>query len=84
MTRVRNREKLVAFLKSIQRPDYPQETIEDKAGLVSSGLVDSLAILQIITYLEKEYNIDFVEKGIDPGSLSSISNILDLIDRETS
>jgi acyl carrier protein len=49
---------------------------------VASGLIDSLAILQIVTYLESTYEIDFAGRGIDPEQLGSIGGILDLIEKE--
>jgi len=52
-------------------------------SLIESGLIDSLAVLEIVTYLEETYGIDFVDKGVDPGELSSIGGILDFIESET-
>jgi len=73
--------RLIEFLRTIQRPDRPLDTVDEKDGLISSGLIDSLAVLEIIGYLEREYGIDFSERGVDPGELNSIANILDLIER---
>ncbi|MBF8254507.1 MAG: Carrier domain-containing protein, partial [Deltaproteobacteria bacterium] len=57
--------------------------IDGDLSLVESGLIDSLALLQIITYLEQAYGIDFREKGIDPGDLRSVNAILEFVTRET-
>jgi acyl carrier protein len=57
--------------------------IDETLSLIESGLIDSLALLEIVTYLEQTYNIDFRETGIDPGELRSVSTILDLIARQT-
>ncbi len=74
---------MIQFLRTIQRPDSPIKEIDEGQRLVDSGLIDSLAILQIVLHLERTYNIDFREKGIDPGNLQSVGSILDLIERET-
>ena len=74
---------LVSFLRTIQRPDFPLQEIDGDLSLVESGLIDSLALLQIITYLEQTYGIDFREKGIDPGDLRSVNAVLEFIARET-
>ena len=74
---------LIHFLRTIQRPDFPLQEIDGELSLVESGLIDSLALLQIITYLEQTYDIDFREKGIDPGELRSVNAILEFIARET-
>ena len=77
----RVREDLVAFLDTIRRPDFPMTAIGDDDPLVESGLIDSLALLQIISYLEERHEIDFSLVGIDPGELGSITAILALIER---
>jgi acyl carrier protein len=46
------RQGLLQFLRSIQKAGMPVESLKDDDRLVDSGLIDSLAILQIVTYLE--------------------------------
>lgn len=83
MIRSQVREDLISFLDTIRRPHYPIDTIGDRDSLVQSGLIDSLAVLQIVLFLEKTYGIDFAESGFDPDELGSISEILDLIERRS-
>jgi len=78
----RRKTDLIDFLRTIQRPDSPLQEIDGDLSLVESGLIDSLALLQIITYLEQTYDIDFREKGIDPGELRSVNAILEFVARE--
>lgn len=83
MDREQQKKQLINFLRTIQRPDFPLDEIGEDLSLTESGLIDSLALLQIITYLEESQKIDFREKGIDPGDLRSVGSILALIVRET-
>jgi acyl carrier protein len=71
--------KLVAFLETILRPDVPVEALHESDDLVRAGLIDSLAVLEIVSFLESEFGVDFAATGIDPEKLSSIPNILELI-----
>lgn len=80
--RERSRQELIDFLRTIQRADYAHAAIDEESGLIESGLIDSLALLQIVTYLEQTYGVDFTERGIDPEDLRSVNSILDLIARE--
>ena len=84
MNAEQKKQALIDFLLSIQRPDYPHNDIDETSSLVESGLIDSLALLQIVTYLEQTYRIDFADRGIDPGDLRSVQSILELIARESS
>lgn len=71
---------LIAFLRTIQKPNIPVENLGMNDSLVASGLIDSLATLQIVVYLETTYNINFASMGVDPERLASIGGILDLIE----
>ena len=77
------RQDLIRFLREIQKAGVPIETLSDGDGLVTSGLIDSLAILEIVMYLEGNHGIDFSVRGVDPEELGSIGNILDLIEQAT-
>jgi acyl carrier protein len=73
-------QELVGFLRTIQKPDKPIDSLSRDDNLVSSGLIDSLAIIQIVVHLENTYGIDFAATGIDPERLATISSLLDLIE----
>jgi acyl carrier protein len=77
--RQRWREDLHRFLRTLQKPGKSLAQLGDDEGLVASGLIDSLALVQIVVYLEDTYGIDFGTRGFDPDSLASTASILDLI-----
>ena len=83
MKREETRADLLRFLRSIQRPDVAPigggGDFDEHTGLVDAGLIDSLAVIQIISYLEETHGIDFRTSGLDPESLGSVAGILDLI-----
>lgn len=80
--RSEGRDALIAFLNSIQRSDKVFEDVDDNTDLVKLGMADSLSVIQIILYLEKTYDVDLSDRGVDPAALSTIEGILELIDWE--
>ena len=78
-----HRERVLEFLRTIQKPDRPLDSVSETDSLVESGLIDSLALLEIVTFLEEQYGIDFAVTGLEPEQLTSVSGILDLIERES-
>ena len=42
------------FCCTIQRPDFPLDDIDENLSLTESGLIDSLALLQVIAYLGRD------------------------------
>ena len=67
--RQRWREDLHRFLRTLQKPGKSLAQLGDDEGLVASGLIDSLALVQIVVYLEDTYGIDF---GSDIGYSGNI------------
>jgi len=80
-TREQHKSGLLRFLGTIQTAGLPVERLGERDRLVDSGLIDSLAILEIVSYLEETYRIDFSIRGVDPEQLGSIGGILDLIEQ---
>jgi len=80
--RAQRRQDLLQFLHTLQKAGRPVESLADSERLVASGLIDSLAILEIVAYLEEKYGIDFSLRGVSPEELGSIAGILDLIEQE--
>ena len=77
--RTRARTALVEFLGTISRPDRQLTDIGDDDGLVDSGFIDSLAMLEIVAFLETEFGLSFRDSGVDPARLASVNSILALI-----
>ena len=75
------RDGLVRFLGTISRAGQTLEGVGDDVNLVDAGIIDSLAMVQIIVHLEQEHAIDLLASGIDPAELSTIGGILRSIER---
>jgi len=77
--RTRARTAIVDFLQTISRPDQQISNLGDDDGLVDSGLIDSLAMLEIVAFLESEFGLSFRDSGVDPTRLASVNSIIELI-----
>ncbi|MBF0183046.1 MAG: acyl carrier protein [Magnetococcales bacterium] len=75
------RESIVTFLQTILRPSASLDRLQDHENLVQFGYIDSLAMLELVAFLESEFAIDFSETGVNPADLESIDAILALIAR---
>lgn len=52
----------------------------DEDSLIRSGRLDSLAVTQIVMFLESGYQVDFARIEFDPERLDSVSAILAVIE----
>lgn len=73
--------EMLRFLDTIKRPDKQSAAIGRGENMVSAGLIDSLAIIQIVLHLEASYGISFAATGLDPEQLGTLDGILDIIEQ---
>jgi acyl carrier protein len=74
-------DALRQFLRTIQKPGVVVENLTLDDPLVASGLLDSMAIMQIVVYLEESYGIDLAAGGFDPDRLATMGSIVGLIEQ---
>ena len=48
-------------------------------SLILSGLLDSLAVIHIVVFLEEQFGIDFADIYFDQASFNSIDQIMDFV-----
>lgn len=48
-------------------------------SLINSGMLDSLTLLQVISYLEEEFGITVGDKDMDPVNFESIRDMAALV-----
>jgi acyl carrier protein len=77
------KRQVIDFLNSIRRPGPALGAGDDHTPLIRSGFIDSLGVLEIIAFLERDFGLKFAARGINPGELETVANILDLIEAET-
>jgi len=57
---------------------YDQK-IDDDDSLILSGRLDSLAVINIVVFLEQQFNINFSDIYFDQSNFDSINKILEFI-----
>ncbi len=75
------RREVVDFLSTVAKPGFQVERVEDDVNLLDAGIIDSLAVVQIILYLEQNYALHLPSLGIDPDDLVTIDGIVATITR---
>ena len=57
--------------------------IEEDKPLIDSGIIDSLGILKILSFLDEELGIDISSTEINPGNFINIKSICEMIEKHT-
>lgn len=58
------------------------EDLADDAPLFSTGILDSIGVLGLITFLESRYEIEFLPRELDLDRLGSIERIQEIVRRK--
>ena len=72
--------KIRSFLSRFMR----NHNLEDDEDLFAMGLVNSLFAMQLVLYVEKEFNIKVENEDLDYGNFKSANAICSLVERKTS
>ena len=65
-------------------PQARRDRPDDDQDLLHSGIVDSLGILELVTYLAEEFNILVSDEELLPDNFSSIRRLTDFVERKGS
>ena len=74
------RTKIHNFIKETLVDNDYHEEVKDAESLIMSGIMDSLAIIHIVVFLEQEFNIDFFDIYFDQSQFDSIDLIVDFVE----
>lgn len=72
--------KLATFIQqNVSR--NPKRAVEADTPLVSSGLVDSLSLIKVLTFVEDEFNVVIPDEAATAEAMDTVAAIVALMDR---
>ena len=77
------RDKVHSFIQTNYIFDE-KRTISDDEQLLASGIIDSTGILELISFLEKEFSIVFDDQELICENFNSIASIVAILQRKIS
>ena len=81
-TRAAHREHLLAFFRQ-HVPASATIELRDDTGLLGTGLLDSLTVIQLMVFLGQELGITIEDEDFVPENLDTIGQLLDFIGRKS-
>lgn len=74
------KETLRNFLQELLVEYGETGDISDDTSLLISGMLDSLAVLRIVVFLEQEFGLDLSDRGFDQNDFDSVTSIMRMIE----
>jgi acyl carrier protein len=68
------------FVSALLQQKGTDIRLDDETSLVLSGLLDSVDTIDIVTFLESRYGLDFAEIGFDQDRFDTIASIVQLVE----
>jgi acyl carrier protein len=68
------------FLRS-RFPVFAGQTLTDETPLLSSGAIDSLGILELMTFLDERFGIELTDEHFDPANFDSLGHLARFVER---
>lgn len=72
-------EAVRSFILREFLPDEDPKELKDTTPLVTAGILDSIAILKLVTFLENEFSIQVEAHEADTENLNTIAAIENLV-----
>ena len=60
-----------------------QNELNSSDSFLEQGIIDSTGVLEVILFLEEEFNINVGEDEMIPENLDSVNNLVSFIERST-
>jgi acyl carrier protein len=82
MTREKLRQTIRSFILTNFLPGEAPETLKDSTLLVTSGILTSLSMLELVTFLEEEFSFTLEPEEIGVGHMDTIDLLVDLVEKQ--
>jgi acyl carrier protein len=73
------RTKIKAFLMSEFLPGEDPNELTDTTPLITGGILDSIATLKLVMFIEENYGVSFEPHEVDKENLDTIDRIVRLL-----
>jgi len=73
------KEKVKTFILNEFLPGEDPDELTESTPLLTTGILDSIATLKLITFLEKEFDISVAAHEADSENLNTIADISNLV-----
>jgi acyl carrier protein len=83
MTVAHIRETIRSFILKNFLPGEPPETLTDSTQLITSGVMTSIAMLELVDFLEEEFAFTLEPEDIHVARMNSIELLAELVAEKT-
>lgn len=79
---VANKDKIRSFIIETFLFDDPEARFDDDDSLFDSGIIDSTGVLELVGFLEDEFEIEVKDEELIPDNLDSLNKLAAFLDKK--
>lgn len=79
MTRDEIRRRIRSFILATFLPGEAAETLKDSTLLVTSGVITSVSMLELVDYIEEEFRVFLLPEDIGGGRMDTVDLLVELV-----
>ena len=76
------RKELKDFITEVFLVGDENESINDSESFMQTGIIDSTGVLELVSFVEQQYNITIEDDEMTPGNLDSMNNLVAFISKK--
>jgi acyl carrier protein len=76
-------KNLENFILSEIAADCGKQSLDPEDDLLEQGIIDSMGILKLVTFLEKVYGIKVLDEDIIPENFQNLTSIVTFVELKT-
>jgi acyl carrier protein len=73
------REQIHEHVTSLAQQLGHYDKVEDDESLVISGLLDSLAVMRLVVFMEQTFGINFADEYFDQDAFDTIDKMVEMV-----
>ena len=77
------KQKIKTFIMEQFLPGEDESELTDDTPLISGGILDSIATLQLVMYIEETFRVSFEPHEVDKENLDTLSLMVRLLESKT-
>ena len=79
-----NQDIVVGQIRSFLVQQFPAtKDVSNDESLLNNGLIDSLGILEVVAFIEKEFGFTVSDEDLLPENFGSVASLLNFVQQKT-
>ncbi len=79
MDRIETKTSLVRFIEESMLVKFGENGIDEETDLFEAGIMDSYGLVEIVTFMESEFAVSFVDEELLSPQWSTLAGMVELV-----